>query len=491
MFARSYMPGLFRVIGSLAVSTNLAALRKSKKPMALKTKNEAGGSLFLVVPGKDGRKFKARHATRTLIKCQGSTKRTMSPDYDILIIGGGPAGSTAGTILARQGWKVAIFEKERFPRFKIGESLLPGSLETFERMGVKAKIDQADVIVKYGGKIVSACGTRSNRFLFSDVFHCKYPTAYQVERSMFDQLLLDHARESGCTVSAGTTVTDIVFAQDGVTTSTSAGSFHGRYLLDCSGRNSVVGSRFNLRQNYAHLRKLALFAHFEGVDREPGIDGTLTKMVRGKDRWIWLIPITAKKTSLGVVLDADTFKQFKLDPQTAFEQILAENPQVSRQLRSATRITPVHVTSDFSFRCKKFTGNRWVLAGDAAGFIDPVWSSGVYIAILSAENAADMLHRILLEPSRRETEFARYERRLNRVLDLYLKFVNCWYTQEFVEVFLHPKKFLRLVPAVNSVLAGSEKQPAEVRWRLWVFDLLLLLQKRYAFVAPRMNLRPG
>ncbi|MBV8587297.1 MAG: tryptophan 7-halogenase [Verrucomicrobia bacterium] len=412
-------------------------------------------------------------------------------DYDIVIVGGGPAGSTAGTLLAQQGWKVAIFEKERFPRFKIGESLLPGSLETFERMGVKAKIDRADVIVKYGGKIVSACGTRSNRFLFSDVFRCKYPTAYQVERSMFDQLLLDHASESGCAVFPGTAVTDIVFAPDGVSVGTSAGLFRGRYILDCSGRNSVIGSRFNLRENYPHLRKLALFAHFEGVDREPGIDGTLTKMVRGRDRWIWLIPITAKKTSVGVVFDADTFKELKLDPQTAFERILVENPQIARQLRSAARITPVHVTGDFSFRCKKFTGDRWVLAGDAAGFIDPVWSSGVYIAILSGEKAADMFHRILLDPSRRQAEFARYERRLNRVLDLYLKFVTCWYTQEFVEVFLHPKKFLRLVPAVNSVLAGSEKQPVDVRWRLWIFHLLLFLQKRYAFVAPRMNLRPG
>src|SRR6201984_3167897 len=137
--------------------------------------------------------------------------------YDVIIVGGGPAGSTAGTLLAKQGWKVAIFEKEQFPRFKIGESLLPGSLCTFERMGVKEKLDRADVIVKYGGKIVSACGTRSARFLFSDVFRCKSPTSYQVERSMFDKLLLDHAAESGCRVARDTQVTDFAFDTDGVT----------------------------------------------------------------------------------------------------------------------------------------------------------------------------------------------------------------------------------------------------------------------------------
>jgi flavin-dependent dehydrogenase len=251
----------------------------------------------------------------------------MAEFFDVVIVGGGPAGSTAGTLLAKHGWNVAIFEREKLPSFKIGESLLPGSLRTFERMGVKEKIDRADVIVKYGGKVISACGTRSNRFLFCDAFRCKYPTAYQVERSMFDQLLLDHAAEMGCRVSQGTNVTNLAFDQDGVTVRAGDKTIHARFLIDCSGRNSLVGSRFRLRQNYPHLRKFSLFAHFEGVDREPGIDGTLTKMIRGKDRWIWIIPITAKKTSIGIVLDAQTFKRMRLEPEEAFNRILQENPK--------------------------------------------------------------------------------------------------------------------------------------------------------------------
>jgi flavin-dependent dehydrogenase len=414
----------------------------------------------------------------------------MAEFFDIAIVGGGPAGSTAGTLLAKQGWNVAIFEKEEFPRFKIGESLLPGSLRTFERMGVKEKIDRADVIVKYGGKIISACGTRSNRFLFCDVFRCKYPTSYQVERSMFDKLLLDHAAESGCQVSQGTLVTDLAFESDGVTVRTDDNVFRAKYLIDCSGRNSLIGSRFKLRQNYPHLKKFSLFAHFEGVDREPGIDGTLTKMIRGKDRWIWIIPITAKKTSIGVVFDAQTFKRMKMEPETAFHQILQENPKVIEQMSRAERITEVHATGDFSFRNKRLTGERWVLAGDAAGFIDPVWSSGVFIAILSGEKAADMLDRILRQPERRAAEFSRYERQVGRVMDLYLRFVTSWYTQEFAEVFFHPQQFFQLVPAVNSVLAGSEKQLPEVRWRLWLFHFLIFLQKRFAVIAPRMSLQP-
>jgi flavin-dependent dehydrogenase len=414
----------------------------------------------------------------------------MAEFFDVLIIGGGPAGSTAGTLLSRHGWKVAILEKEKFPRFKIGESLLPGSLCTFARMGVKRKIEQADVVIKHGGKIISACGSRTNRFLFKDVFRCKYPTAYQVERSTFDKILLDHAAESGCRVFEQTQVTDVNFDAEGVSLQAGNGEFRARYLIDCSGRNSLISSRYKLRRNYPELRKFSLYAHFEDVEREPGIDGTLTKMIRCRDRWIWMIPITSKKTSIGIVLNADAFKRMKLKPEEAYMQILKENSRVIGQMSKARRVTEVHSAGDFSYRNKQFTGDRWVLAGDAAGFIDPVWSSGVFIAVLSGEKAADMLDRTLRQPQRRATEFARYERHLGRVLDLYLKFVKAWYTQEFAEVFFNPTEHFQLVPAVNSVLAGSERQLPEVKWRLWVFDLLVFLQKHFAMIAPRMSFQP-
>jgi len=410
--------------------------------------------------------------------------------FDVIVVGGGPAGSTTGTLLAKRGWNVVIFEKEQFPRFKIGESLLPGSLCTFERMGVREKIDRADVIVKYGGKIVSACGARTNRFLFSNVFRCQYPTAYQVERSKFDRILLDHAAETGCHVRQGEQVTDFSCDADGVTVKTVDQSFRGRYLVDCSGRNTLVGSRFNLRRNYSELRKFSLYAHFENVDREPGIEGTLTQMIRARDRWFWIIPITAKKTSIGVVLDAQTFRRMKLSPEAAFERMLEENPKITEQISRAQRVTEVHATGDFSFRNQRLAGDRWVLAGDAAGFIDPVWSSGVFIAVLSGEKAADMLHRVLGQPDRRALEFRRYERHVGRVMDLYLKLVRSWYTQEFAEVFFSPQEFLQLVPAVNSLLAGSDKPYPEVRWRMWVFNLLVFLQKRFAIIAPRLSLQP-
>jgi flavin-dependent dehydrogenase len=411
--------------------------------------------------------------------------------FDVIIVGGGPAGSTAGTLLAKQGRNVAIFEKERFPRFKIGESLLPGSLCTFERMGVKEKIDRADVVMKHGGRIVSACGARTNRFLFSNVFRCKYPTAYQVERSKFDQILLDHAAETGCQVRQGEGVTDFSCDPDGVTVKTEIETFRARYLIDCSGRNSLVGSRFHLRRNYSDLQKFSLYAHFEDVDRAPGIEGTLTQMIRARDRWFWIIPITAKKTSIGVVLDAQTFRKMKLSPEAAFHRMLNEHPKVIEQMPRARRITEVYATGDFSFRNERLADERWVLAGDAAGFIDPVWSTGVFIAVFSGEKAADMLDRVLRQPDRRAGEFRRYQRHVGRVMDLYLRLVRSWYTQEFAEVFFNPQEHLQLVPAVNSLLAGSAKPFPEVRWRMWVFNLLVFLQKRFAIIAPRLSLQPN
>jgi flavin-dependent dehydrogenase len=411
--------------------------------------------------------------------------------FDVIVIGGGPAGSTAGTLLAKHGWKVLILEKEKFPRFKIGESMLPGSLRTLDRMGVKKKIDAADVVIKRGGRIISGCGDKTNEFLFNDVFRCVQATSYQVKRALFDKILLDHTAENGCTVKQETAVKEISFDQDGVTVTTSTGAgFRAGYVVDCSGRASLLGSKFRLKKSYSHLKKVALFAHFEDVAIGSDEDLALTHMVRGENKWFWLIPINKVKTSIGVVMDSHEFKRMKLDPERAFEKICDSYPPLVDRLKNARRVMPVQTTSDYSYRNRRFTGDRWISAGDAAGFIDPVWSSGVYIAILSGEKAAYALNRVMRAPEKKAREFGNFERRIHRVMDLYLKFVTSWYTPQFGEVFFNPKEFLRLVPAVNSILAGDDRGLFEVRWRIWVFHLLTFLQGKFKIVAPKMNFEP-
>ncbi len=232
--------------------------------------------------------------------------------YDVAIIGGGPAGSTAATLLACAGRRVLVLERDKFPRFHIGESLLPFSTQTFDRLGVREKLDRT-FLPKFGGEIVAACGTKGVKFYFKDGFRSRRDRAYQVTRSEFDKLLLDHSRENGAEVREETDVKNIAFENDRakIDIETSAGArstIEARYLLDCSGRQTMLGSFFKSKKMYDHLHKFSVFAHYENVDRPEGIDGTLIRMVRGLDRWFWMIPLTTTRMSIGVVMDTATFR---------------------------------------------------------------------------------------------------------------------------------------------------------------------------------------
>jgi flavin-dependent dehydrogenase len=415
----------------------------------------------------------------------------MNEAFDVAIIGGGPAGSSAGTLLAKAGRRVVIFEKAKFPRFSVGESTLPAILNTLERMGVREKIDAGGFLIKYGGEIVSACGQRV-RFYFRNGFKAKRPTAYQVLRSEFDRILLEHAAESGCEVRQETSVDSFELSIGGVTLSPGNGgpSVRAKYLLDCSGRNCLIGNRFRLKQSLPNLRKFSLYAYYEGVGREEGPDGTLTRMVRTKNSWFWMIPLKGNTTSIGVVMDTEKFRSMKMSPEEALSHCIAEQPVVNEWMEKARRVTNVYATGDFSYRNKHLFGDRWLLAGDAAGFIDPVFSSGVYLALLSGEKAADALNLVLDRPEKRAKAFRSYEQRISHVLDLYLRWATAWYTQEFVEVFLFPKEIFELVPAVSAVLSGNEVRDFGMRWRICIFQTLVALQKRTSKIAPKLTLIP-
>jgi flavin-dependent dehydrogenase len=413
--------------------------------------------------------------------------------YDVAIIGGGPAGSTAATLLSRAGRRVVVLEREKFPRFHIGESLLPFSMQTFDRLGVREKLDRT-FLPKYGGEIVAACGTKGVKFYFKDSFRSKRDRAYQVTRSEFDQLLLDHSRENGAEVREETEVKKIDFAAKNVKLDIEASDgtksiIRARYLLDCSGRQTVLGSKFQLKKSYDYLQKFSVFAHYEDVDRLPGIDATLIRMVRALDRWFWLIPLTATRTSVGVVMDTTTFRAEKLSPEAALDKFIAEQPLMVERMKNARRVSPVYSAGDYSYRNAKLFGDRWLMAGDAAGFIDPVFSSGVFLAIMSAEKAADTLDDVLRDRSRRVRLFKKYARRVNRIMDIYLTFVHSWYrrSKEFLEVFLNPTETMQIAAAVVAVLAGNEGRSLAIKWRMWVFYFFVRMQRFFAF-SPRLSL---
>jgi flavin-dependent dehydrogenase len=414
--------------------------------------------------------------------------------YDVAIIGGGPAGSTAAALLARAGRRVIVFEREKFPRFHIGESLLPFSMKAFTRLGLHEKFLRAGFMKKFGGEIVGACSESGTKFYFKDGYRSQTDHAYQVTRGDFDKVLLDHAAECGAEVHEETSVDQVEFSNDEVELGIKCnGSFHSiraRYVIDASGRTSVLGRKFKIKKTYDDLQKLSIFAHYDGVWRAEGIDGTLTVLIRAIDRWFWLIPLTAERTSVGVVLDTEAFRNSKLRAEDFLEQALSEQPIIAKRMTDARRVSQVYMEADFSYRSARLHGDRWLLAGDAAGFIDPIFSSGVFLAVFSSELCADVLNEVLDHPRKARRLFAGYERAVNRAMDIYLRFVNAWYTKEFIEVFLAPRNILGLAPAVNAVLGGNVGNSFPIRWRMWVFYFLVWLQRHHP-IAPRLTLVPG
>lgn len=413
--------------------------------------------------------------------------------YDVAIIGGGPAGSTAATFLARKGRRVVVLEKEKFPRFHIGESLLPYSMGTFERLGVREKLD-AKFMPKYGAEICTTCGTGVVKFNFKNAYRARHERAYQVVRSEFDKILLDHSAENGATVMEETAVENLVFGADevGITIKTGGEKreIAARYVIDCSGRNSVIGNFFNLKQPYENLKKFAVYSHYDHVARDPGQEGTYTRLVRGSDRWFWMIPLSETTMSIGVVMDIATFKALKKRPEEALDAMLREQPEIWSRMGNATRVAEVRSEGDYSYRNKTLAGDRWLLAGDAAGFIDPMFSTGVFVAMESAESAANAIDGALAAPARRASLFKKYGREMNRVMDLYLRFVSGWYKPRFIEVITHPVDRFQLVSVVNSMLAGNVKRSFTLWSRMEAFYLVTFLQ-RFFPLCPRIPFTPG
>src|SRR3954454_8291496 len=282
----------------------------------------------------------------------------MSPDYDVAIIGGGPAGSSAAILLAQKGRKVVVLEREKFPRFHIGESLLPYSMGAFDRLGIRERLD-AWGFPKFGGEIATAAGERSVKFYFKDGFRLEHKQSYQVQRAEFDQMLLDRARECGAELREEVAVEQLDLQPDGVPLRLAQGEVRARYVIDCSGRQSVLGRQLGLKHDYAHLKKFSCYADFDHVQRDEGIDAGLTRLVRARDYWFWLIPLSETRTSIGVVMDSAEFRARKATPEAVLAATLHESPLMRERMTNAERMTQVYSTGDYSYRNAQLAGDRW------------------------------------------------------------------------------------------------------------------------------------
>lgn len=406
--------------------------------------------------------------------------------HDVIIIGGGPGGSTTASFLSRAGRKVLLLEKESFPRFHIGESLLPYNMPLFEELGVMPAIKEAGFLPKYGAEFALASGNKSNTVGFDRGCFTEHKEAIQVERSRFDKILLDHARGLGAEVRENCAVTSFQADELGVKASTAQGEFSASFLIDASGVWNFTGQKEKCSHYYPEHRKIAIFGHFEGVDlNTEGRPGD-TLITRLEEAWFWLIPLSPTRTSVGLVIDVERYKSSGQDKETLFEKTVERSPFLRARMQSAKRVGVLHGMSDFSYRNRRFVSPRLIRVGDAAGFLDPIFSSGVYLAMLSGKEAAKEVDLALRHKATLTRGMKRYEKRLVRYMDVYWRIIERFYTHHFMELLMQPEPVLRLPCAMNAVLAGRVDLPWKIRWRLSALFALGRLQKRWP-VVPRLR----
>lgn len=327
---------------------------------------------------------------------QASTKPAAP---DVVVIGGGPAGSTVSTLLAQKGHRVRLFERERFPRFHIGESLIPETYWVLERLKMLPKMKASPFVQKHSVQFVNSTGKLSAPFYFRDNKPHECSQTWQVVRSEFDQMMLENAREQGVDVHEGTRVLDVLMDGDravGVRVKHEDGATEdvmARVVVDASGQNGLLMNRLRLRVWDPVLNKGAIWTYWEGAYRDTGRDegATIVIQTTNKNGWFWYIPLHDNVVSVGIVAPFDyLFKGRGGYPET-YEEEVERCPSVKERVASAKRITGHFATKDYSYRSKQVAGNGWVLVGDAFGFLDPLYSSGVLLALKSGEMAADAI----------------------------------------------------------------------------------------------------
>jgi len=409
--------------------------------------------------------------------------------YDALILGCGPGGSSSSTFLAKAGKRVLVLEKEVFPRFHIGESLLPCNMRIFEEMGVMPALREVGFPIKHAAQFQLGNGSVCTRFVFREGRFNSAPNALHVERALLDHLLLKNARACGADVREGWSATRFESDANGVSVEARdpAGQVHqfrACFLIDATGRGNLTGNQENLRVVHPKWKKLAVFGHFENVALDAGESATDTIIVRLENKWFWIIPISATKTSVGIVFDKEEFNKADGTPQEIFQRWVDSTPPVRARMKNARLTAPMQTTSDFSYYNRRLVGPRLLRVGDAAGFMDPIFSAGVYLASWSGKLAAEVVIKSLEAGKPGAAQLARYEKRVRRGLRFYWRVVELYYTTPFMELFLRPGDHLDLPSAVNAVLAGELEGGWALRWRLEYFFLLVKIQRYFKIVPP-------
>jgi flavin-dependent dehydrogenase len=362
-------------------------------------------------------------------------------NFDVIVIGGGPAGSSVASILSREGRKVILFEKEQFPRHHIGESLMTDTYWTFQRMGFLEKLKASPFTVKYSVQFANFAGRESRPFYFFEANHHESAVTWQVTRSVFDQMLIEHAEEQGATVHQRTAIKEVLFDGDrayGVEAQMPDGTvqrFTAKVVVDATGQSAILSNKFRWRVRDPKLKKAVLYSYFKGAHREPDLNGGATLVLRtppGSGGWFWYIPLENDITSVGIVADPDYLMRDRgKDLAKIFDEEIEKCESCRRRVAGAERVDKIYSIVDYSYRSKRCAGDGFILIGDAYGFLDPIYSSGVLLALKMAELAADAIHDAFNNDDFSGERLGQFQSKLDNGIESMRKLVHAFYNDGF------------------------------------------------------------
>ena len=379
-------------------------------------------------------------------------------EFDVIVIGGGPGGSTTSALLAEQGHKVLLLEREPFPRYHIGESLIPYTWFTLNRLGVVDWLRKSACPKKYSVQFVSITGKVSQPFYFFQTIKHECAQTWQVWRSEFDQMLLDNAVSKGVTLRQHVSVRDVLMEDTrvvGVRADTKDGQkgeeIRAKVVVDASGRDSLLSRKFGWKDKDADLNKIAVWSYFEGALRDPGLDeGATTVAYVPRKGWFWYIPLHSNTVSVGVVGEPSYLYRDTRDPEAIFRREADACAWIKERITAGKQVQPVRVTGEYSYHSKQIAGDGFCLVGDAFAFLDPLFSTGVFLALKSGEMAADAIHAGLATGRVDAAHFNDYLASQRRAVNSFRQLVRAFYDLSFSF-----REFLQVYPHLNSLIVDT------------------------------------